>query len=150
MKTKRHAKILELISNSVISTQDELLNKLSESGYNVTQATVSRDIKELKLIKSLGDNGSYHYTVNVRDKDEVSYNFRSIFSEAVIGISYAGNIVCIKCHNGMANAACASFDALNRSEVVGSLAGDDTIFVLTRNEESSAGMAYDLRKLLKR
>ncbi len=149
MKTKRHAKILELISENIINTQEDLLSRLRESGYNVTQATVSRDIKELKLVKTLGEDGNYKYSSNLREKDvETSYNFHTLFVKSVINIDYSGNIVCVKCYTGMANAACAAFDSLNWKGVVGTLAGDDTIYILTRSEETSVLLMRDLVKLM--
>lgn len=149
MKTKRHAKILELVSETPINTQEELLALLREDGYNVTQATVSRDIKELKLIKTMGDSGSYQYAVSAREKDfDIQYNFHNLFIKSVIGMDYAGNIVCVKCFTGMANAACAAFDSLDWQGVVGTIAGDDTIFILTRSEQIAAGLKKELSKQL--
>lgn len=149
MKTKRHMKILELISENSINTQEELLSRLRENGYNVTQATVSRDIKELKLVKTLGEDGNYKYSSNLRVKDvEINYNFHTLFVKSAVHIDYSGNIVCVKCYTGMANAACAAFDSLNWKGVVGTLAGDDTIFILTRSEETSMMLMRDLMKLM--
>ncbi len=150
MKTKRHAKILELLSETPITTQEELLVLLRADGFNVTQATVSRDIKELKLVKSMGDNGSYRYAATMREKDlEIEYNFHNLFIKSVISIDYACNIVCAKCYTGMANAACAAFDSLDWQGVVGTIAGDDTIFILTRSEEIAAQLKKELSKQTK-
>lgn len=147
MKTKRHAKILELISEVPITTQEELLALLRNDGYNVTQATVSRDIKELKLVKTMGDNGSYRYTSSVRERDiDNQYNFHNLFVKSVISIDYVGNIICVKCYTGMANAACAAFDSLEWQGVVGTLAGDDTIFILTRSEQVAAQLKKELAR----
>ncbi len=149
MKTKRHAKILELISETPINTQEELLALLREDGFNVTQATVSRDIKELKLVKTMGDNGTYRYATSVREKDlDVQYNFHNLFIKSVISMDYAGNIVCVKCYTGMANAACAAFDSLEWQGVIGTIAGDDTIFILTRSEQIAAQLKKELTKQL--
>lgn len=150
MKTKRHTKILELISDNAITTQEELLKALANAGFDVTQATISRDIKELKLVKALDENGSYRYISGVKDKKtEYMRSFTTIFSEAIVSIDYSDNIVCVKCLNGMANAACAAFDSKNWNGVVGSLAGDDTIFVLTRSAETSQQLVKDIKRLMK-
>ncbi len=147
MKTKRHAKILELISDNIINTQEELLSKLKEGGYEVTQATVSRDIKELKLIKTLGEDGNYRYTAATREREvEIQYSFQALFVKSVINMDYAGNTVCVKCYTGMANAACAAFDSLEWNGVVGTIAGDDTIFILTRSEETAVSLIKELTK----
>ncbi|MFA9380082.1 MAG: arginine repressor [Acetanaerobacterium sp.] len=147
MKTKRHAKILELVSEGAINTQEELLSRLREDGFNVTQATVSRDIKELKLIKALGENGSYRYAVTAREKDlEMQYSFNNLFVKSVISMDYAGNVVCVKCYTGMANAACAAFDSLEWQGIVGTIAGDDTMFILTRSEQTAAQLKKELMR----
>lgn len=149
MKSKRHAKILELISNYKIDTQEELQEKLNESGFTVTQATVSRDIKELRLIKSLGADGAYRYTThsNKEMKNDLSFKFHSIFSEAVNSVDHAQNLVVVKCYTGMANAACAALDSIHWQGVVGTIAGDDTILLVMRNEEAAVNMAEELNKL---
>ena len=124
MKAKRHAKILELINSRPIDTQDELLGLLRESGFSVTQATVSRDIKELRLVKTLTPDGKYHYAAHADlPKSEMSNKFLLIFSESVKEIDSAGNMLVIKCFTGMANAVCAALDTLHWSGVVGTLAG---------------------------
>lgn len=108
MKAKRHAKILELINSRPIDTQDELLGLLRESGFSVTQATVSRDIKELRLVKTLTPDGKYHYAAHADlPKSEMSNKFLLIFSESVKEIDSAGNMLVIKCFTGMANAPSA-------------------------------------------
>lgn len=135
MKKKRHELILKLIKEYEISTQEELLDLLIQNGFAVTQATVSRDINELRLIKIQGEYGQ-KYAFN----DQNSHNlnkFHTIFSQSVISVEVGGNICCIKCFAGTANAAAATIDALDYSEVVGTLAGDDTLFVLLKSEESA-------------
>lgn len=97
VKTKRHAKILEIIHSTPVDTQDELLKRLRECGFDVTQATVSRDIKELRLIKTLDSDGRYRYSTVKQENDHISSKFHSLFSDAVVGVDYAGNIVVIKC-----------------------------------------------------
>lgn len=149
MKAKRHAKILELIGNKHINTQEELQAELGKSGFQVTQATVSRDIKELRLIKSLSNDGSYHYTTHQKEKgSDLSFKFHAIFSESVRGVDYAQNLVVVKCYTGMANAACAALDSIHWEGVVGTIAGDDTILVVMRSEAAAEKMIEDLNKLI--
>ncbi len=143
MKAKRHKKILALIAEHEVETQEELQQLLQENGFNITQATVSRDIKELKLIKTLQD-GVYRYVQSVTDTSISSIKFESIFTEAVLKIDYSGNTIVIKCRTGLANAACAVFDAMEIDNVVGTIAGDDTIFVLMRNENSANLLVKEL------
>ena len=148
MKRRRHSVILELIEKHAITTQEEMLNKLEETGFNVTQATVSRDIKELRLIKVLDNDGNHRYMNAAASSANISPKFASIFSNSVINIDYAMNDIVIKCYSGMANAACAAFDSMNYSEVVGTLAGDDTIFVITRTEKDATELAKKLNNIL--
>lgn len=149
MKAKRHAKILELISEYEIDTQEELLKLLKEQGFDVTQATVSRDIKELRLVKTLSRDGHYRYITGTKQaSNDMAFKFHSIFSESVNSVDCAGNIVVVKCYTGMANAACAALDSIHWNGVVGTLAGDDTIFVLIRNEQRAVELMGELKSLL--
>ncbi len=149
MKAKRHAKILELIEAQPIETQDELLTLLRENDFSVTQATVSRDIKELRLVKTLTPDGKYHYSVHAQPhKSEISNKFLLIFSESVKEIDSAGNMLVIKCLVGMANAVCTALDALHWSGVVGTLAGDDTIFMVMRDEHNAKELVVQLRQMI--
>lgn len=150
MKSKRHAKILELIAEFEIDTQEDLLGRLNENGFKVTQATVSRDIKELRLIKVQSAGGGYRYSTNSsRDNVDMSFKFHAVFSEAVNVIDYAENMVVIKCYVGMANAACAAMDSIRWEGVVGTIAGDDTIFCVMRTKSDAVAFADQLTKLLK-
>lgn len=148
MKTKRHSKILELISEKDIATQEDLLVYLRESGFDVTQATVSRDIKELRLVKTMIGDGKYRYSPASNDgNSDVSTKY-AVFSQSAKSVDYANNMVVIKCYTGMANAACAVLDAMNHEGVVGTLAGDDTIFVLLREEELAVALVENIKKLI--
>ena len=140
MKKNRHEAILALIEKEEVGTQDELLQKLNELGYKVTQATVSRDIKQLKLIKIPAKSGQYRYSCATKDTEDRSGKYHSILTHSVTSVDYAGNIAVIKCYSGMAQAACAAVDSLNHENVVGTLAGDDTIFLLCKNEGSAAAL----------
>ncbi len=150
MKQKRQQKILEIISNNDVDTQGRLMELLKNSGYSATQATLSRDIRELRLVKVMTDTGIYKYDVPTQEKvTEMSTKFRSIFSEAVVGVDYAFHIVVLKCHTGMANAACAALDNMKIRDVVGSIAGDDTIFVLLRNEQQALKLVSEIKQNIK-
>ena len=148
MKKERHSKILELIDKYDISTQEELLEKLLECGVEVTQATVSRDIKELRLVKHPASNGQYKYSL-APSADEKYMKYYAIFAESVTMTDYAQNICMLKCHPGTAQAACAAIDALGMSEVLGTIAGDDTIFILCRTERAAQNTKREIEILLK-
>ena len=149
MKPKRHAKILELISENEVNTQEDLLSLLKSAGFDVTQATVSRDIKELRLVKSLADSGKYKYAVSVKEEPaSFAGKFHSIFHNSVSHIDHAENFVVLKCYVGMAQAACAALDAMKWNGVVGTIAGDDTIFVLMRSAAQAVELSMELKKLM--
>ena len=140
--------MLELIKKRNIETQSELMEMLRKEGFHVTQATVSRDIREMRLVKVLDSDGKYKYAVeSVSEEEEQSHIY--LFSTAVISVDYAHCIVVIKTRSGMAQAVCAALDATNRIGVLGSIAGDDTIFVATRTDSASAMLVSDLKKLMK-
>ena len=149
MKSKRHEKILELIAEGNIDTQEQLQERLNQEGFSVTQATVSRDIKELRLIKSLASDGTYRYTTHAQkdSKSDLSFKFHAIFSEAVNSVVYAQNLVVVKCYTGMANAACAALDSIHWDGLVGTIAGDDTILLVMKDETSAKNITDDLNKL---
>ena len=148
MKKRRQAKILELISSNDIETQEELQDLLLEYGVEVTQATISRDIKELRLVKDLSSKGRYVYSTGKKRNDHIASRAGGIFSESIISIDYAMNIIVIKCFAGMANAACAAIDSMGHDEILGTIAGDDTIFVLCRTQESAENFTNKLRMML--
>lgn len=152
MKFKRHAKILEIIKNESIETQEELSGKLREAGFDVTQATVSRDIKELRLVKSLDKNGKYKYNqANINVNAIEASKFHSVFTQSVIHVDYAMNLLVLKCHPGMGQAAAASVDAIEwNHDLVGTIAGDDTVLIVARNEKEAVEMMGDLTKVLDR
>lgn len=148
MKKDRHAKILELIEKYDISTQEELLERLLHCGVEVTQATVSRDIKELRLVKHPSSAGQYKYSL-ATGSDEKYMKYSSIFTQSVTHSDYAQNICMLKCHPGTAQAACAAIDALEISEVLGTIAGDDTIFILCRTERAAQNTKREIDSLFK-
>ena len=146
MKRRRHARILEIINEYPIETQDELLERLSRDGYKVTQATISRDIKDLRLVKSMGSNGKYRYIASSEGRSDARSNFSQLFLSSVTSIDQAQNLVVIKTLSGMANALCAALDSLSNSSIVGTIAGDDTIFVACRRIESAGELLDTLRQ----
>ena len=145
MKRQRHAEILAIISEYEIENQETLRSMLNERGYKVTQATVSRDINELALEKALSENGVSCY---MRARHANKRHFENFFSQSVTHIDCAGNIVCVKCHSGLANAACATFDTMNIESVVGTISGDDTIFILVRTENDARRLAMMLKGMI--
>ena len=146
-KKQRQAAILSIISEHEVETQQELCELLREAGYNATQATLSRDIAELKISKGISDNGiNCYYCPSAGGTPEYS----SIFAQAVLSLDYAMNIVVIKCRAGLANAACAVIDEREFGSVIGSIAGDDTIFLVTRTEHHAVQLIALLKKMMTR
>lgn len=137
MKKTRQNAILSLIRDNVIETQEELIEKLAEKGYIVTQSTISRDIKELKLIKTASDDGRYKYATESRLSDESESKYLNILKETVRSVNYANNLLVVKTFSGMANAAAAAIDFLFSHEILGSIAGDDTIIAVADSNEDA-------------
>lgn len=127
MKNKRHDEILTIIENNDVETQDELCTFLKNAGYDVTQATVSRDIKQLNLIKKKGRSGKQRYVRERIIETKVSEKLVRVLKDSIVSMDDAGNILVIKTSSGMAMAAAAALDALNIKEIVGCIAGDDTV-----------------------
>ena len=150
MKTKRHAKILEIVRSHAVDTQEELMEQLRLEGFQVTQATVSRDIKELRLVNTLGTDGTYRYAPAKAESETISGQFYTLFSDAVQNVDYAGNIVVVRCLSGMAQAVCASMDSMHWKDVVGTLAGDDTFVCFVKNESQAVGLVTELKKLIRK
>ncbi len=134
MKQGRQSVILELIENYDIETQDELSSRLREKGYEVTQATISRDIKELKLIKVQSENGAYKYAASGRETMGKLDIFKRVFRDTVLSVETAASMVVVRTMAGSANAAAEAIDEMDIPEVAGTLAGDNTIFVAVREE----------------
>ncbi len=147
MKKARHEAILDLIEKEEIGTQDLLMQKLNDMGYAVTQATISRDIKALKLIKSPISGGQYKYVYVSSDTEDRTQKYHSIIAHAVTSVNYAGNMAVVKCYSGMAQAACAAVDNLISDKIVGTLAGDDTIFVLCKDEAAASEFKKKIEKI---
>ena len=147
MKKKRHELILNYIKNNNVSRQEDIIKMLFENGYNVTQATISRDIKELKIIKEHFGKDDIRYAVS--EKIDNEDNYKMIFKRSAISADAAMNIIVIKCYSGTANAACIALDSMNLSGLVGTIAGDDTIFVACKDIESTTNIINTVKILLK-
>lgn len=149
MKSKRQAKIMEIISTSNIETQEQLLQELQNAGFSSTQATISRDIKELRIVKELTGLGTYRYTSASREVTNTFTNrLNTIFRECVTSFDYAQNIIVIHTMPGLANAAASALDAMSRSVVLGTLAGDDTVIAIMRDNNSAAAFCGEIRSLM--
>ena len=148
MKTKRQLKMLELIKKHDIETQEELSDYLLREGFQVTQATVSRDIRELKLTKVSMSNGRQKYVALRDDKEDLSEKYTRVFRDAYISMDMAQNILVIKTVSGMAMAVAAAIDSMHMHEIVGCIAGDDTIMCAVRSVEDTISVMERLRKLV--
>ena len=149
MKSQRHARILELVSKYEIETQEDMMSRLQSEGFKVTQATVSRDLKELKLTKTLTARGTYRYAVNTARQHTGSMKLNNAMVDSIIQVDYSLNNVVIKTYPGLANAVASGVDALNMHSILGCVAGDDTIIIITRDTESSAQISETLTELMK-
>ena len=149
MKNARQQKILEIIEKYNIDTQDALIKKLAEEGYTVTQTTASRDIRQLNLVKGITAGGTYKY---IAPGAVVNHEYRapvlnSSITDAVIRVEAAGHIVVVKTYSGMANAIAVCFDSLRRDDIVGSVAGDDTILLVVKTSEGALRLEAELREI---
>lgn len=150
MKTKRQSKMLELIKKHDIETQEELSDYLQKEGYQVTQATVSRDIRELKLTKVAMSNGRQKYVTLTEGTEDLSEKYTRVFHDGFVSMDMAQNILVIKTVSGMAMAVAAALDALKFSEVVGCIAGDDTIMVAVRTVEDTQILMDKIHLMIER
>lgn len=149
MKSQRQAKILEIISNKNIETQEQLLAELQAEGFRGTQATISRDIKELRIVKELTSLGAYRYTISNSDLGSTfSARLNTIFRECVISVDYAQNIIVVRTLPGLASAAGSAIDAMNLNTIVGTLAGDDTVMIVMRDTNAAATLCGEIKSLL--
>ena len=137
MKNGRQKQILTIVSEHDVETQEELIVRLKASGFKATQATVSRDIKELRLIKMATENGHYTYVQSVGEDGKSSAKFDNVLRETVISVRNAGPIVVVRTYAGMAMAAAAAVDAMQINCILGTIAGDDTIFIAVSDEVAS-------------
>ena len=149
MKRIRQEKMLELISKFEIETQDELIERLSECGFEVTQATISRDIRELKISKMTTGKGTYRYVLPKQSTIASNMKFNSALIDALISIDYACNMIVLKTHAGLANALAVGIDSMHLEGVLGCVAGDDTILMVSRSEEAARHIANRFRDMIK-
>ncbi len=145
MKNARQQKILELIEKYDIDTQDTLIKRLREVGYNVTQTTVSRDIRQLNLVKGVTAMGTYKYVAPEISRANNVPVLNSAITDSVVKIEAAGNIVVVKTFSGMANAIAVCVDSLHHDDIVGSVAGDDTILLVIKDENAASALADELK-----
>ncbi|MGN1028315.1 MAG: arginine repressor [Faecousia sp.] len=149
MKAKRQAKIMEIISTSNVETQEQLLQELQEAGFSCTQATISRDIKELKIVKEMTNFGTYRYSITEKELgNPFTDRLNAIFRECVTSFDYAQNIVVIHTLPGLANAAASALDAMKAEYILGTLAGDDTVVAILRDSNSAAIFCGEIKALI--
>ncbi len=148
MKVKRHNKILEIIENYNVETQEELIAKLKLAGFDVTQATVSRDIRELKLLKQMSDMGTYKYVIPKNNVNENQHVYSRALANSIKNVDSSYNDIVIKTYPGMAQAVAAGVDSLHENDILGCVAGDDCIIIVTRSPEASVSIAHRITKLI--
>ena len=148
MKPGRQSAILEIIAERDIETQHQLLLALAERGVKSTQATLSRDIKDMRLVKELGPNGNYRYVAAKLDTDDFDERLRKIFKESVVSYDVAQNLVVIKTLPGLGQGACSAIDSMEIHGLVGSLAGDDTLFLAMRDNDSAKAFYHEIESII--
>ena len=148
MKNKRQEKILDIIEKYNVETQDDLVKHLLREGFDVTQATISRDIRELKLAKGTTPDGICKYAV-VSKKEHVIPRFNSALTESITKVDYAGNLIVVKTYPGMANAVATCIDSFNIYDIIGCVAGDDAILVVTRDQETASELSDKIRHMIR-
>lgn len=147
-KADRQRKILELISTKVVSTQTDLTNLLIAEGYDVTQATTSRDLQELRIMKVLLNDGTYKYTASKETDSDINNKLRKVLGECLVSADYAVNIVVLKTITGAAQAVAFALESVVTEDIVGSIAGDDTIMIVVRSEKNAKLLSGKLRKYI--
>lgn len=149
MKSQRQSKIMEIISNQNVETQEQLQALLLKDGFRCTQATISRDIKDMRIVKELTSLGTYRYTTSGGEMSGgFSTRLNTIFRECVIGYDYTNNLIVLRTLPGLASAAGSAVDAMNMSAVVGTLAGDDTVLVIMRDNNAAAAFCGEIKSLI--
>ncbi|MBO5204242.1 MAG: arginine repressor [Clostridia bacterium] len=149
MKNERQARILEIIAKFEVQTQEEITELLQGEGFKVTQATISRDLKDLKLTKTMSSSGLYRYTASRAHDHMGKVKLNNVMLESIIDVKYSMNNVVIKTFPGLAQAVASSVDSLDIDSILGCVAGDDTIIVVTQDEESSAEISEKIKELMK-
>jgi transcriptional regulator of arginine metabolism len=149
MKSARQEKILEIINKYEVETQEDLISRLIDEGMAVTQATVSRDIRELKLTKVLTGRGSYRYIRSGQNRGTENVRFNNALADSIQNVDYAGNLIVLKTFPGLASAVATGIDAMHMIEILGCVAGDDTIMIVVRSAESAADVSEKLKGMMK-
>ena len=149
MKSQRQTRILELVSKYEIETQEEMMSRLQSEGFKVTQATVSRDLRELKLMKTLTARGTYRYSVNAGRHHAGNVKLNNAMVDSIVQVDYSLNNVVIKTYPGMAQAVASAVDSLNMHSILGCVAGDDTIIIVTRGVDDSSELSEKIKELMK-
>ncbi len=147
MKSGRQSEILKIIAERDIETQNQLLEALAERGLKSTQATLSRDIKDMRLVKELGPNGNYRYVASRAESDNYEERLKKIFRESIVSYDIAQNLFIIRTLPGLANGACSAIDAMHVEGLVGTLAGDDTAFLAMRDTEAARKLYHEIEML---
>ena len=147
MKSSRQDEILRIIREKDVETQEELAEELRKNGYKVTQATVSRDIRELKLIKVAANGGGFKYAKPERHETAVSDRLTRILNDSLVNVDFSGNMIVVKTLSGSANVAAEALDNLGWEEILGTIAGDNTIFIVARDAADTAEITNRIRKL---
>ncbi|MGI6751021.1 MAG: arginine repressor [Anaerovoracaceae bacterium] len=148
MRSLRQNKILEIIESNQVETQSQLVDLLNQCGFNVTQATISRDIKELQLIKSQTADGKYKYAPGFSKAEASTDSFRNIFKETIMSVGSSGNMIVIKTLPGCANAACEAIDTMGLPHIMGSIAGDNTIFLVVDDYSRVSGLVKRFSEMI--
>lgn len=149
MKSERQNAMIELISRYDIETQEEMISRLADMGYDVTQATVSRDIRELKLTKMLTAHGTYRYVRHQENHHRGHVKLNNAVADSIVSVDYSNNMIVLKTFPGLAMAVASGIDAMNLPDVLGCIGGDDTIMIVTRGEEISADISAKIKDLMK-
>lgn len=149
MKRNRQEKLLELISRYEIETQDELIERLRENGYSATQATISRDIRELQIAKMTTGRGTYRYVLPKHADPSPAVNFSATLIDSIINVQYAQNLVVLKTYPGLASAVAAGIDRMQANQILGCVAGDDTILIVTQDEDCARMLSEQVHDLLR-
>ena len=149
MKSERQAAIVDLITRYEIETQEDMIEKLRAAGYDVTQATVSRDIRELRLSKVQSSNGGYRYVKNTVRQPGANVKFNNAVVDSITSVDYAENIIVLKTYPGLGMAVASGVDALNLPKILGCIGGDDTIMIVTRDKESAKDISEKIHDLMK-
>ena len=149
MKSTRQEKILEIINKYEIETQDDLIARLNAEGFNVTQATISRDIRQMKLTKVLTGRGSYRYIQSHQTVGKESVRFNNALVDSILKVDYAGNIIVLKTYPGLASAVATGIDSIHMVDILGCVAGDDTIMIVARDEQKASEISDKLKNIIK-